>query len=200
MKKVLWLMLFLSACATTEVTPTGLELMTASHYEGVVDTYTDRVETYNGLYNAVNLGGTILNTPVAMAQVDQNGRLYQWDQKKYNSARHETQDKLEKQTDIFLSFYTPEKKHDDLHKFDSVWKVFLDVNGKRFTPKINKMKNQTVEIAALYTYHTRFSTPYMLTFPVSTKQIENQPSKLILTGPAGSAQLEFPAVIPEKLN
>jgi hypothetical protein len=186
--------ILLTACATHEVTSTGLELMTESQYEAIIDTFTDRIETYKGLYNAVQVSATIINTPVAMAQIDQKARLYQWDQKKFNSERSATQDKLTKKTEIFVSFYTPERKHDDLHKSDSVWKIFLDVDGQRFEGKATKMKEQTIEIAGIYSYHTRFSTPYSVTFPVSTKRIENQPSKLTLTGPAGSAQLNFRAV------
>ena len=195
MKLSTWaLILLLSACATHEITATGLDLMSESQYESVIDSYTDRIETYEGLYNAVQVSGTIINTPVALAEVDQNARLYQWDQKKYDTERAAALAKLNKNAEIFISFFTPERKHDDLNKSDSVWKIFLDANGQRYEGKATKMKQQTVEIASLFSYHTRFSTPYMLTFPVSMKRIERSGSTLTLTGPAGAAQLKFPPV------
>lgn len=196
MKKYFFvLFLLLNACATTELTPTGLQLMTESQYVKVIDTYSDRVETYNGLYNAVNASGTIVNSKVAIAQVDQSARLYQWDQTKFNTERLAALDKISKETQVFLSFYTPEKKHDDLSKFNTIWKMFLDVDGRRYEGKATKMKQQTVEVQGLYRNHTRFSTPYMITFPVPVQKIENFDSKLVLTGPAGSAQLSFQKVI-----
>jgi hypothetical protein len=190
-------LLFLTACATQEVTPTGLHLMTESQYEKTIDTYSDGTETYNGLYNAVNVRGTILNSRVALAEVDQDARLYQWDQNKYNEERQKALDKVNKSTEVFISFFTPERKHDDLQKFDSLWKVFLDVNGQRFEGKVTKIKLQTVEVQRLYAYHTRFSTPYLIEFPIAAKKIENLPAKLTITGPAGSAQLKFSALLEE---
>ncbi len=110
MKKIILLCLLTVACATQETSPTGLSLMTESQYENVIDAYTDRIETYKGLYNAVQLNGTIVNSKVAMSQLDQGARLSQWEQDKFNSERLKTQEKLKEKTEIFISFYTPEKK------------------------------------------------------------------------------------------
>lgn len=189
--KIVILFLLLAACATRETTPTGLHLMSESEYEKVVDRFSDRIESYKGLYNSSQASGTVINSKVAFAQLDQNARLYQWDQEKFSAERQTTQKNLEQGTEIFLSFFTPEKKHDDLAKHNSMWKIFLDVNGKRYEGKATKVKSQTVEIQGLFPYHTGFSTPYKLVFPVTVKSIESHPLKLTLTGPAGTAVLKF---------
>lgn len=185
---------FSVGCATTEVTPTGLTLITQSEYEKVLDLYTDRIETYNGLYNSLQAAASLINSKVLAAQIEQNARIYQWDQTKLNAERGSQMEKQIKGADVFLSFYTPEKKHDELHKSNTMWKIFLDVNGRRYEGKATKIKLQTVEVQGLYPYHNRFSTPYTLSFPISVRDIEKFPSKLTLTGPAGSATLEFPAI------
>ena len=191
MKPWLILALFLIGCATHEMTPTGVQVATQSESEKVIDRYTDRVESYNGLYNSFQVGATLHNTPVTTALMDQKARLFQWDQGKFEAEKLTAQDKLSKETEIFLSFFTPEKKHDDLNKTPSLWKVFLDVNGHRYEGKVTKIKLQTVEVQSLFSYHTRFSTPYQVLFPVSGRLVENYSSKLTLTGPVGSATLTF---------
>lgn len=194
MKKILALALFLSACATHETTSTGVQVATQSESEKIIDRYTDRVESYNGLYNTLQAAATLHNTPVTTALLDQNTRQFQWDSGKYAAEKLAIEEKLSRETEIFLSFFTPEKKHDDLNKSTSMWKIFLDVNGRRYEGKASKIKLQTIEVQGLYSYHTRFSTPYQLIFPVSVRLIENYPLKLTLTGPAGSAILNFSPV------
>jgi hypothetical protein len=200
MKYIMGILLFLSACAGREINPSGLKLVSESDYREIIDTYTDKIETYSGLYNSLTLSATLLNSNVILSQVDQYARHYNWDPPKYNAERSVAQDRLIQSSEVFVSFYTPERKHDNLSKYDSIWKVFLDVDGRRYEGKISKMTQQTVELQKLYDHHTRFSTPYKLTFPVSMKKIENFPVKLVLTGPAGSAQLNFPALNAAKIN
>ena len=191
MKKILILALLLSACATRETTSTGVQIATQSESEKIIDRYSDRIESYNGLYNTLQASATLHNTPVSVALLDQKARLFQWDQGQFEAQKLADQEKLGKETEIFLSFFTPEKKHDDLNKSPSLWKMFLDVNGRRYEGKAIKMKLQTVEVHSLYSYHNRFSTPYQVIFPISVRLVENYNSKLTLTGPVGSATLNF---------
>ena len=191
MKKILALLLLLSSCASRETTPGGVQIATQGEAEKVIDRYSDRIESYNGLYNTLQASATLHNSVVSIAVLDQKARLFQWDQGKYDTQKLEINEKLGKETEIFLSFFTPDKKHDDLNKAQSLWKIFLDVNGRRYEGKAVKIKLQTVEVQSLYSYHNRFSTPYQLIFPISVRLIENYPSKITLTGPVGSATLSF---------
>ncbi len=183
--------LLLSGCATRETTSAGVQIATQSESEKVIDRYSDRIESYTGLYNTLQAAATLHNTPVSEAILDQNARLFQWDQGKFDAQKLERQEKLSKETEVFLSFFTPDKKHDDLNKNPSLWKIFLDVNGRRYEGKATKIKLQTVEVQSLYAYHNRFSTPYLVVFPISVRLVENYSSKLTLTGPVGSATLNF---------
>ena len=185
----------LAACASQEVTPTGLTLMSDGAYQDVVAEYTNSVEKYDGLYNTISMRGTILNSKVAHAQLDQNARHYMWDQTKYNEERAKTDESLKKEIQLHLSFFTPDRKQDDLHKSKTLWKIFLDCEGRRYEGKAVKVKLLPIEVMALYPYHNTFTTPYTITFAVPAALVENKPTKLTVTGPVGSASLSFPAIV-----
>lgn len=187
-------LLALAACATQEITPTGITLMSEGAYHSIVDEYSDSTERYSGLYNTISMRGTILNTKVSHAMLDQNARLFMWDQTKYNEELKKTDDNLKKEIQVHLSFYTPERKHDDLHKSKTLWKIFLDAGGRRFEGKAVKIKLLPAEIQGMYSYHNRFTTPYTVTFAVPAALVENKATKLTVTGPVGSAFLNFAAL------
>lgn len=185
----------LSACATRDVTPTGLDVMSETAYQSVINEYSDATERYSGLYNTITMRSTILNSKVVHAQMDQNARLYLWDKAKYEEEKSNANKKMVNETEVFVSFYTPERKHDNLDRSKTLWKVFLDVNGKRYEGKPARVKKVlTSEIQGLYSYHNSFSTAYIVTFPLPTSEIERNPSKLTVTGPVGSATQSYPAI------
>lgn len=183
--------LFLAACASTTTNRAGLNVINAAAYEAVVDQWTDRVEDYSGLSNTVTIQATLLNPEVALAQADQNARIFQWDQITYDNEKKNLENRMASETQVFVSFYSPERKWDDLYKSKTLWKVFLDANGQRYEGKVAKMKLLTPEIQSLYHYHTGFATPYLITFPVSARAVGGNPARLIFTGAIGSVTLSF---------
>lgn len=185
----------ISSCASNEVSSTGLKIISENEYHKTVDNWTSQSEKYSGLYNIINMTATLLNTEMQSAALDQNARLYQWDEAKYLAEKGKVEDSMRNQTEFFVSFFTPEKKTDTLSRSGSQWKIFLDSEGRRFEGKAVKVKLETVEIQSFYHYHTRFATPYRMTFPVPIKTIEGKPMKLTVTSPSGSASLDYPALI-----
>lgn len=186
-------LLTISCASKNVVTETGLTLMSESNYQDIVDRWTDVVETYSGINNTVNIQATLLNSEVAMAQVDQNARMYLWDQTKYETEKRDLNDRLARQTEVFVSFYSPERKWDDLAKSKTLWRVYLDANGQRYEGKAVKLKLLPRELQSLYHYHTGFSTPYSVTFPVATRSIDGKPVRLVLTGSVDAVTLNFPS-------
>ena len=184
----------LSGCVTGYQNPNLPHLATEREYFHAVQEYTAKQQIYDGLYQTLEFNATLLNSKVSRLQVDESARIYQWTEDQYKNKKSETETSLSKQTNIFLGLFVPERKQDDLHKSSTLWKIFLDVNGKRYEGKAEKMKTILADVVSLYPHHSRFYTPYKLTFPVPTSQIENAPSKLTLTGPVGSASVEFKAV------
>lgn len=193
MKFAFVLFLALTACSSYQVTPAGRTVRTGTDYETVVEKNSDKIRRYSGFYNTLDMEATLLNSEVAAAQLDQSAMLYQWDEKKYNEEKAKFENRLSKQTEVFLSFFTPERKNDELYKANTMWKIFLDVDGKRYEGKATKVKLQLAEIQALYPFHNRFYTPYSVVFPVPMRSLEGKAMMMTVTGPVGSGVLEFNA-------
>jgi hypothetical protein len=177
-------------CATSFSNP-QLQLTEESDYYSTVEMFSDKKQIYDGLYQTLEVSAAILNSKVIKYQVDQNARIYQWNSNQYADEKSKAQTLLAKRTDVFLSFFTPDRKNDDLNKPKTKWKVFLDVNGKRYEGKVEKIKAEYAEILSLYRLHSRWCTPYRVIFDVPVGQIEAAASKLTLTGPVGSAAIDF---------
>lgn len=181
----------LSACASYEVTPSGRTLRTADEYMDILEQNSDKLRTYSGFYNVLDVEGLALNSKVAAAQLDQSTRLYQWTDSKFEEEKVKFEQRLSKQSEFFISFFTPERKNDDLFKADTVWRIFLDTDGRRFEGKATRIKVPLAEIQGLYPFHNRFATPYTFTFPVPMRSIEGKEMKVTITGPVGSGSLIF---------
>ncbi|PIS10969.1 MAG: hypothetical protein COT73_06450, partial [Bdellovibrio sp. CG10_big_fil_rev_8_21_14_0_10_47_8] len=129
-----------SGCVSSPVNPMLPNLIPDSDYYSAVDDYTAKQKVYDGFYQTVDLSATLLNSKVARAQLDRNARVYQWDPDQYSNKKSELETKLSKQTEIFLSFFVPDRKHDDLAKGTTHWKLFLDAGGRRYEGRAEKIK------------------------------------------------------------
>lgn len=196
MKYILALSLLLSACSSYEILPSGRRLKTNNEYNEIIDKNSDHVRRYNGFYNTIDMQGTLLNAEVLDAQIDQNTRLYQWDEQRMNSERTKNVERLSKQTEVFVSFFTPEKKDDNLAKFDTKWQIYLDVGGQRYEGKVTRIKQLVSETQSLYPYYVKFTTPYILTFNTPMTSNEGKEMKVTITGPVDTGVMVFNA--PEK--
>lgn len=191
MKYLIVLSLFLSACATYETTPGGRKILSENEYFNVIDENTDKATRYSGIYNLLDIQGTMLNSKVLSAQMDQLTRIYQWDDKKFLEEKSKNESRLNKESELFLAFYTPERKSDDLSKSNTQWRVFLDVAGKRLEGKVTKIKIAAPELISLYPSYNRFYTPYSVIFNTPMRSIEGQAMKITVTGAVGSASINF---------
>lgn len=180
-----------AGCATHEVTPDSRIINRNNDYEAILEKYTDKARRYSGFYNTLDIEATLISSKVAKAQIEKSVELYQWDEKRIAEEKGKFESRLNNETEIFLSFFTPERKNDNLSKPNSIWKIFLDVGGKRYEGKATKIKLSLSEIESLYPYHNRFYTPYSVTFPLSVRSTEGKPMKLTITGAVGSASLNF---------
>lgn len=162
------------------------------NYYDTVKKFSGRKELHQGLMNILQIQGTILNSTVQRAQIQKKATAFQWSTAEVESAMSKMDESLRSETTIFLSFFSPTPKLDDLDKIQSVWKIYLDVNNKRYEAKAVKQSGVYDEFLELYPYHTRFGTPYKIIANVPATNIEDYPSKLIITGTLGSISIDFP--------
>ncbi len=193
LKKIIFTfsILALSSCATRLPMPAGIPDVGISQYEQAVIDRTKKVEIYDGLYNKLTVQGTWLDAQLTDYSLSHSARLSQWDEQKYREERAKKVSSNAEGTSFFVSLYTPERKHADLMYSKNLWKLILEVNGQRYEGKATKIKQLLSEVEAVYPHHNRWSTPYIITFPVANSLIESKPATLVLTGAVGSAELKF---------
>lgn len=186
------------SCATRLKTPPGVPDISVSDYENAVNDRTQKVEVYDGFYNKLTVQATWLDTKLSDYSLSYNARISQWNENIYKEERAKRVNKNAESTEFFVSFYTPERKHSDLVGSKNLWKIYLDVNGQRYQGKATKMKLLYSEVQTMYPQHSRWSTPYIVSFPVATSLVENKDAVLTFTGAVGSAQLNFKATSDNK--
>jgi hypothetical protein len=169
--------------------PAGLKVPT--NHQAVIESGSAGNLDYAGLYNTFDFRATLLNSRVRDALIQRQGESYQWDASKLATERERSTQEASAETVIFLSFFTPERRNDNLADTKSIWRALLDVGGRRYEAKVKKDRRLVVELQSLFPYHTRWNSPYILTFPVSTMAIESQVAQLTITGPLGTQTVNF---------
>ncbi len=187
--------LLLTGCVTPYQNPNLPSLIPEKEYFSLVENFSGNKKVYDGFMQTLDMSATLLNTRLSRAQLDHKARIFQWNENQYISNKAEVESSLSRETKIFLSFFVPERKHDDLNKPKTLWKIFLDAGGRRYEGKVEKMKTILADVQSVYPHHTRFATPYIVTFPVPISQVENTESKLTVTGPVGSANIQFKSAL-----
>lgn len=193
MKKFLVLILpfIVVSCIHRLPTPEGIKDISTSEYEDMVEQKTKKTEVYDGLYNKLTVQTTRLDADMSENLVAYQAKLSQWSVEKYKEEKTKIIAKHSDSTEFFMSFYTPERRHDDLSTNRTSWKVYLEVSGQRYEGKITKLKSLFLDLEALYPHHNRWSSPYSLTFPVSTAATDGKPVVITVTGPLATTQLVY---------
>lgn len=179
------------SCASRLKTPEGVPEISLTEYQNIMRNNTQKVEVYDGLYNILTIEATWLDSKVSEAGLSHSARLSQWNEQTYREEREKRVIENAGSTRFFVSFFTPERKHSDLTRSKNLWKIYLEVNGQRYEGKVSRVKQLFSEIQVMYPQHNRWSTPYMISFPVATALVEGKPATLTFTGAVGSAQLNF---------
>lgn len=163
----------------------------ASEYEMTIKSNTKGTNQYDGLLQSFQAQATFLNGVVQSAVLQRKGEFLQWDAAKLQSERDRSFQEMSQVTRFFLRFFVPDSDSDDLSKPNSMWKIYLEANGKRYEAKVKKMTEKAPELFRLYPHHDRFSTAYEVSFPVPTANAEHTGLKLTITSSIGSSDLLF---------
>lgn len=185
-----WLLgTFATGCTTSP--ETRRIWISDSDYRQVSLQNTLEKQAYSGFQNVLDVKITRMTSEVREAMTLKKATNFQWSEVETQKERESQRQKSSEATEFFMSFFTPESKNDNLAKADTVWRVFLDVDGRRFPGVVSKVLDTPSEIQDLYPAHTRWGTPYVVKFLVPTSIVESMNSKLTITGPVASAELNF---------
>lgn len=183
--------LFVAACATRLPLVAGVKDISSSEYSSLVEAKTQKSEVYDGLYNKLTVQLTRMDAEMTENILAYSAKLSQWSEDIYQQEKSKMISNHSTQTEFFLSFFVPEKKHDNLNIKKTTWKVYLDVNGQRYEGTVVRNKSLFLDLQAIYPHHNRWSTAYTLTFPVSTASTEGKNLTVTITGPIASTQVKF---------
>lgn len=181
----------LCSCVTRLPTPSGIKEVSLSDYETLVRSKTKDVRVYDGFTNQLEIYATRMDGDMSEAYLSHAARLFQWSAAQYNDEKNKTILKQGTTSAFMASFFTPERKNDDLSSSKSSWKIFLDVDGIRYEGKATKVKRNLSELEAFYPHHNRWFTFYELTFPVATSLSENKLAVLTFTSGVAATQLKY---------
>ena len=194
------LILFCAGCATSKMdqekgSPSkGTQTPTSKPYLERIEQYSAGDVEYSGLYANFEYKATLLNSPIRDALLGQQGAYYEWNDAQASQAREKSNQEMSSQTKIFMGFFTPNSKNDNLTETKTIWRIYLDCAGRRYEGKVTRVRLLLAELQALYPYMTRWATPYEIVFDIPTAAIEGQPSTLTVTGPLGARSVSFPKV------
>ena len=183
--------LFVAACAKRLPLIAGVKDISSGEYSTFVETKTQKSEVYDGLYNKLTVQLTRVDAEMTENILAYSAKLSQWSEAVYQDEKSKMISSHSTQTEFFLSFFVPEKKHDNLNIKKTTWKVYLDVNGQRYEGVAVRNKSLFLDLEAIYPHHNRWSTAYTLTFPVSTASTEGKNLTVSITGPIASTQVKF---------
>jgi hypothetical protein len=164
---------------------------TSETYDIKIEKFSAGDSKYAGFYNNFEYKATLLNSRIRDELLKRQTDFYQWDREKTLTEQAKRTQELASETVVFMSFFTPDRLNDNLSDSKSIWRVYLEAGGHRYEGKIKKLRLLRAELEALYPYHTRWNTPYQLTFAVPTIAIETQGSVLTVTGPLGTRSVTF---------
>ena len=163
-------------------------------YFSSVKEFTDRTEYYSGFINVFQAQATVLNSKVRTGQIEKKAQSFSWTDEQKNQEHAKVDSSLRSETVIFLSFFTPQNKLNNLDSPSSVWRVFLDVNNKRYVGAVSTYVGIPNEVQLFYPYHSGFSKAYLVKFPVPMAHIQDYPMSLTITGTVGSDTLKLKAL------
>ena len=185
-------------CATQQTLETsgsvdGSQPESTEQYKLLIEKFSAGDAEYTGFYNNFEYKALLQNSVIRGAIFRKQTAFYQWDAGKAALEREKMHKELNEDTRVFMSFFTADRQNDNLTNTKSIWKIYLDVGGQRYEGKIKRLRNLLAELQAIYPFHTRWTSPYEVTFPIATPAVETQKSTFTITGPLGTRAVTFPA-------
>lgn len=162
-----------------------------SEYKRILKLYTRSDSRYSGFYQSYELTGTLLTREVNRLILQKKAVYHQWDAKTLSSEREKSLEKMTNQTSFFFSLYTPERDYNDLNKANSIWRVYLEMGGRRYQGKVTKRNDKPVDLTTLFAYHTRWSVPYQVDFEIPTETAERNPIRISFASSLGTSNFDF---------
>ncbi|GEM_PF-2602754 len=148
-------------------------------------------KSYDGLSNTIDMGVTLLNPVMVKSQIKQKAIIFGWTSEMQNEELKKNLI-LDPSIEFYLSFYTPDRKSNQLESEKSTWQIFLNHNGKRYLAKVFRIKEDKRTLYKLYPHQTPWHKPYKVTFDLKLKDVQpDSPIEFQISGPLGQSKVQF---------
>lgn len=203
-----WAILLLSLLALTltscSSTPKESEAvvgprLSQREYAQLIERNTSGDKKYDGFYAVFEVYATLMNSDVQTAVLQKTTDTLQWSAQTAQKEREKLFQENSNSTKVFLSFFTPTRRINDLAKGNSLWKIYLETNGEKYEGRVTKRNTPFEALSIMFPHHSRWAIAYDVSFPVPLSAVEKSESYFIITSSLGSARLKFNPVSGQEL-
>lgn len=162
-------------------------------YNDLYMSYTKNDKKYSGFNQDYDVSVTLVSSELQTAILQRKSNTYLWDENEAQTERESLFQENSNSTKFIVVLFTPKTRLSDLDKPNSIWKMYLDVNGERYKGTAKKIKDPIEKILPIYPSHNRFSVVYEVVFKVPLKSAEEYPMQFTITSSLGTSDFEFKA-------
>ncbi|PIU00079.1 MAG: hypothetical protein COT74_06930 [Bdellovibrionales bacterium CG10_big_fil_rev_8_21_14_0_10_45_34] len=162
------------------------------HYIDYLQDHTYWVKSYSGLVTNFEMAVTPISNRAADLILQKKAMVYEWPASKIQQERDEDQQQRAFEYEMFVSFFSNSRELINLADADSLWKIFLDQDGKRYEAKLVRATEKFPELNNRFPHFTRWAKGFWMKFAVPTHIAEQSSAVLTITGPVDSRQLVIP--------
>jgi len=146
---------------------------------------------YSGLHMSFQAHMVFLNTKIKTNQIKLKSQYKNWSEQEASEKLSTVNSDLTKKAHFFLSFYSPNRKRNKLDQKASDWKVILKTNSSETEGVVKYEDNISDHTKVFYPHIEHWGKPYVVTFPVSSQELETSPFEVVLMGPEGMASFKY---------
>lgn len=194
LKKELFLICFVFCCGCV-ITPierfkTSFDQYQGSSYKTTLTEWTKHARIYKGFDTVLIAQITFKSSQFRNAYAREYVRTYNLSAAETDKLVKDQKEAEKAYNDFFVAIYTPEKKWNDFHKKDSIWKIYLADGNKKIEPfEVRKIKKIDAVTTHFFPYVSPWKSVYIVRFPkTNTSKTFEQNScvKLVITSVLGS--------------
>lgn len=157
-------------------------------YIKVVREWTRTGSVYSGIEADIIAQATLQSESWQQAYVRERARVYSLTEAEQKQLSQRLAGSLHKETQIFLSVYSPRSEQTRINLNDSLWSVFLkDQDQKIYPVEIRPVRQPLATLQAFYPHVRQWRQNYTLTFPSAARDS----LKMIMTGPLGRIEFKW---------
>ncbi len=165
--------------------------LTLSKQKRIIRKQTKQRKEYHGLHLLFEAELTFLDKKIQDNNLKIKSQFKNWTSSKAFEFKNEREKLLSTYSEFFLTFYSPKKKRNKLNQKASNWKAILKVDGVEYEGAIGLRKNISHHNKIYFPELNPWSTPYLITFPVSTQSLSTKKFQVVIMGPEGMAQFKY---------